>query len=85
MPEQPAAPAPEEVQSLKLRILQVNLNKSEKAHLDIINKRVSKRYNIMLIQEPFTTKFNTIQTLANFRLVYPRNRFSKEAQIRSVI
>ena len=85
MPEQPAAPAPEEVQALKLRILQVNLNKSEKVHLDIINERVSKRYNIMLIQEPFTTKFNAIWTPANFRPVFPRNRFSEEAQIRSVI
>ena len=41
-------------------IFQINLNKSEKAHLDIINGRTSKHYDIMLIQEPYTTAFNAI-------------------------
>ena len=41
-----------------IKIFQINLNKSEKAHLEIINKKVSKLYNIMLIQEPHTTSFN---------------------------
>lgn len=85
MPEQPTMPAPQEDQPLKIRILQVNLNKSEKVHLDIVNERVSIKYDIILIQEPYTTKFNTIQTLANFRLVFPKNIFTEEAQIRSVI
>ena len=70
---------------INITLLQVNLNKSEKAHLDIINKKVSQKYNVMLIQEPYTTKFNAIQTPTNFRPVYPTNRLQNDAQIRSII
>ena len=66
-------------------ILQINLNKSEKAHLDIINEDVSQKYDIMLIQEPYTTTFNMIRTPANFRPVYPLHRLQDDDQIRSVI
>jgi hypothetical protein len=55
----------------KLCILQINLNKSEKAHLDIINKQVSQNYDIILIQEPYTTIFIAVQTPTNFRPVFP--------------
>jgi ribonuclease HI/endonuclease/exonuclease/phosphatase family metal-dependent hydrolase len=65
-----------------IKIFQINLNKSEKAHLEIINEKVSQKYDIMLIQEPYTTPFNGIRTPANFRPVFPSNR---QAQIRSVI
>ena len=43
-----------------LRILQINLNKSEKAHLDLLNGPLGTRWDIVLLQEPHTTKFNTI-------------------------
>ena len=36
----------------KLRILQVNLNKSETAHLDMYNRALAKDFDIILIQEP---------------------------------
>ena len=85
MTDQPGEQANEEVNASKLRIMQINLNKSEKAHLDIINEDVSHRYDIMLIQEPYTTQFNAIRTPANFRPVFPRNRIANESQIRSVI
>jgi hypothetical protein len=68
-----------------ITLLQINLNKSEKAHLDIINEEVSQKYDVMLIQEPYTTTFNAIRTPANFRPVYPINRLQNDAQIRSVI
>ena len=68
-----------------IKIFQINLNKSEKAHLEIINEKVSQKYDVMLIQEPYTTTFNAIRTPANFRPVYPSNRLQNEAQIRSVI
>ena len=32
-----------------IKILQINLNKSEKAHLEIINENVSQKYDIILI------------------------------------
>ena len=65
--------------------MQINLNKSEKAHLDIINESVSTKYDIMLIQEPYTTQFNAIRTPANFRPVAPKGIRTQESQIRSVI
>jgi endonuclease/exonuclease/phosphatase family metal-dependent hydrolase len=87
MPEQPNEHEnqQEEVPPTNLRILQINLNKSEKAHLDIINDKVSSRYDIMLIQEPHATAFRGIRTPANFRPVYPKNRFTDDASVRSVI
>jgi hypothetical protein len=89
MPDHPEAPQNNIDQDThnneKLRLLQINLNKSEKAHLDIINEEVSHSYNIMLIQEPYTTTFNAIRTPANFRPVFPVHRFQNEEQIRSVI
>ena len=66
--------------------MQVNLNKSEKAHLDLVNRRLSDKYDVMLIQEPYATpKFNAIRTLTNFRPIFPSNRFTDNSPIRSVI
>ena len=85
MSEQPEDPANREDNTTKIKILQINLNKSEKAHLDIINDKVSSKYDLMLIQEPYTTQFNAIRTPANFRPIFPSNRFQDEATTRSVI
>ena len=57
-----------------IRILQINLNKSVKAHLKLLNTRLSKKYEIVLIQEPHVTKFNKIRTPTNFRPVFPSHR-----------
>ena len=65
----------------RIRILQINLNKSEKAHLDILNDKVSQNYDIMLIQEPYTTTFNAIRTPSNFRPVFPTHIFQSKDQI----
>ena len=85
MPEPPEPPQDQADTENKLKIIQINLNKSEKAHLDIINERVSAKYDLMLIQEPYTTAFNAIRTPTNFRPVFPTHRFQSEDQIRSVI
>jgi ribonuclease HI len=69
----------------RIRLLQINLNKSEKAHLDIINEQLCQDYDIILIQEPHTTIFNAIRTPTNFRPVFPIHRFVSQDQIRSVI
>ena len=84
MPSQPE-PNLQQDDTKKIAILQINLNKSERAHLDIINENVSQKYDIILIQEPYTTTFNMIRTPTNFRPVFPTNRFQDDAQIRSVI
>ena len=85
MSEQPENPPNLEDQTTKIKILQINLNKSEKAHLDIVNDRLSQKFDIMLIQEPYTTQFNAIRTLTNFRPVFPSNRFQDDATTRLVI
>ena len=68
-----------------LRIFQLNLNKSDKAHLEIINRNLSSKYDLILIQEPHTTPFNAIRTPHSFRPVFPSNRLQDNSQIRSVI
>jgi ribonuclease HI len=85
MPEHPTAPQDYTANNDSIRILQINLNKSEKAHLDILNVKVSQLYDIMLIQEPYATAFQGIRTPTNFRPVFPSNRFQSEDSIRSVI
>jgi endonuclease/exonuclease/phosphatase family metal-dependent hydrolase len=69
----------------RLQILQLNLNKSKKAHLDIINENLSHNYHLILIQEPYTTTFNAIRMPAHFRPVFPAHRLTSQDQIRSVI
>jgi hypothetical protein len=66
-------------------IMQINLNKSEKAHLDLLNENLSQKFDIMLIQEPYTTTFNMIRTPANFRQVFQKSRCHEDNQIRSII
>jgi exonuclease III len=84
MPERPEAQREQENPN-SIRILQINLNKSEKAHLDIINERVSVNYDIILIQEPYTTTFNAVRTPTNFRPIFPIHRLLSQEKIRSVI
>ncbi|KXN87216.1 hypothetical protein AN958_08606 [Leucoagaricus sp. SymC.cos] len=40
----------------RLRILQLKMNKSEIAHLDIINRRLREYWDIICIQELHVTK-----------------------------
>ena len=82
MPEHQEAPQNQQNDDANsLCLFQINLNKSEKAHLDIINEKVSENYNIILIQEPYTTQFNAIRMPTNFRLVFPAHRFQSQDQI----
>lgn len=50
-----------------LKILQINLNKSEKVHLELINSKLNTKWDIVLIQEPHNTKFHHIRTPNDFR------------------
>jgi endonuclease/exonuclease/phosphatase family metal-dependent hydrolase len=86
MPEHPIAPQTNTaINNDSLRILQINLNKSEKAHLDILSQKVSKYYDIILIQEPHVTAFKSIRTPTNFRPIHPTHRFQSDNLVRSVI
>jgi hypothetical protein len=53
-------------------IMQINLNKSEKAHLDLINENVSQKYDIILIQEPHTTSFNKDKNAGKLQTGIPK-------------
>ena len=71
----------------RLRLLQVNLNKSEKAHLELYNSELSTFYDIILVQEPYITpKLKHIRPPNRFRSVYPTDRVKQEEKTtRSVI
>ena len=82
MPVQPNLYNAQVDEEKSIKIIQINFNKSKKAHLEIINDNISQKYDIMLIQEPHTTTFNAICTPVNFRPVFPSNRLQDNAQIR---
>lgn len=69
----------------RLSMLQINLNKSEKAHLDILNEGISQRFDLILIQEPYITAFNAIRMPMNFRPVFLSHRLRSQDPIRSVL
>ena len=52
--------------------------------MDLLNEDLSSKYDIILIQEPYTTPFNGIRTPSNYRPVCPINRFQDDAPIRAV-
>lgn len=69
-----------------IRILQINLNKSEKAHLDLLNNTRNERWDLVLIQEPHVmSKFLHIRTPANYRQIFPENRGRDDSMVRSII
>src|SRR5277367_625634 len=70
----------------RLRMIQINLNKSEKAHLDFINGALGKTWDIILIQEPYLTHLGHIRAPNGFTSVFPPDRLTnQEATVRSVI
>ena len=69
----------------KLRILQINLNKSLTAHLEIINDKLSVHWDVVLVQEPYITFFRSIRTPNNFISVTPTSRPALDMTICSTI
>ena len=63
----------------------VNLNKSEKAHLDLINGPLGTDWDIVLLQELHVTKFSTIQTPWKFQQVYSSDRRKADSTVHSAI
>ncbi|KAF8153889.1 hypothetical protein B0H34DRAFT_641390, partial [Crassisporium funariophilum] len=58
----------------RLRLLQVNLNKSEKAHHDLYNCALAKHFDIILIQEPYATpKQKYIRPPNRFLSIFPQD------------
>ena len=70
----------------RLRILQINLNKSEKAHLDLLNGQLGNEWDVVLIQEPHVTpKLDIIRTPSKFTQICPADRWSIRTKVRSAI
>ena len=55
----------------KLRILQINLNKSLTMHLELINNSLAAHWDVVLVQEPYMTFFSSIRTPNQFIAVTP--------------
>lgn len=68
-----------------LRILQINLNKSNDAHLELLNNDLHKNWDIVLLQEPNQNYYKNIATARGFRQVYPSKRTRKDNTPRSGI
>ncbi|KAJ3518307.1 hypothetical protein NMY22_g13741 [Coprinellus aureogranulatus] len=68
-----------------LRILQINVNKSNDAHLELLNNNLHKTWDIVLIQEPHQNYFKNIATAKGFRQVYPSRKARENATPRSGI
>lgn len=70
----------------RLRILQINLNKSEKGHLDLINKPLDRAWDIILVQEPHILWNRLTRAPNNFTTIYPQEHFAANLRpVRSII
>ncbi|KAF7773567.1 hypothetical protein Agabi119p4_5734 [Agaricus bisporus var. burnettii] len=62
------------------------MNRSETAHLDLLNRNLGKHWDVICLQEPHITKFGNIRTPKQFRQVYPSARQQKDAgKVRSAM
>ena len=68
-----------------LRIWQQNLNKSDKAHYDLINSPVHKDWDLLLLQEPYIDSFGNMKAMSRWHTIYPSTHLSNDAITRSVI
>ncbi|EDQ99743.1 uncharacterized protein LACBIDRAFT_315285 [Laccaria bicolor S238N-H82] len=82
-PESPFAPPPmsepPESSITRLQILQINLNKSSKVHLELYNKLSRKDWDIILVQEPHVTAMGNIRTPNGYVMVAPVDRYKDGA------
>lgn len=64
---------------IRLRILQINLNKSSKAHLELYNKVSRQDWDIVLVQEPHVMVMGNIRTPNGYVTVTPVDRYKDRA------
>src|SRR6266481_10091192 len=70
---------------MRLRIWQQNLNKSDKAHFDLINSLAHKDWDLLLLQEPYIDAFGNTKATSKWHTIYPSLQFTDSAVDRSVI
>ena len=65
----------------RLWILQINLNKSSKAHLELYNKVSRNKWDIILVQEPHVTAMGNIRTPNGYMMVTPAEHYKDGAPV----
>src|SRR6266481_368946 len=69
----------------RLRLWQQNLNKSDKAHFDLINSPVHRDWDLLLLQEPYIDMFGNTKANSKWHTLYPSLHLTDTASKRSVI
>ena len=69
----------------RLRIWQQNLNKSDKAHFDLINLPLHKEWDVLLLQEPYIDGFGNTKATSRWHVIYPSSHIADSSKCRSVI
>jgi len=59
-------------------IFQINLGKSRDAQNELINRKLSDQYDIILVQEPYIHPLGHIPTPSNFHPIIPETRRDAE-------
>ena len=70
---------------VRLCIWQQNLNKSDKAHFDLINVPLHKDWDILVLQEPYIDSFGNMKANLRWHVVYPSLHLTNNSTNRSVI
>lgn len=71
--------------SMRLRIWQQNLNKSNKAQYDLINSPIHNDWDIVLLQEPYINSLGNTKANHHWRVIYPSSNLSDTSMKQSVI
>ena len=74
-----------ETPSPSLCIWQQNLNKSDKAHYDLINTPLHKNWDILALQEPYIDTFGNTKANSRWHVVYLLSHLTNNTTNRSVI
>lgn len=69
----------------RLRILQINLNKSPAAHAKLLNAELHAEWDLILLQEPHENYYKSMATARGFRQVYPAQKGREKGVVRSGI
>ena len=69
----------------RLRIWQQNLNKSDKAHYDLINTPLHKSWDILALQEPYIDALGNTKANSWWHVIYPMPHLANNTIDRSVL
>src|SRR6266481_4376798 len=70
---------------MRMCIWQQNLNKSDKAHYDLINTPLHKSWDILALQEPYIDKLGNTKANSQWHVVYPTSHLANDVTCRSVM